>query len=364
MDKNKARKQIKKLYLIDSLGGLMIGGCAWVALLAARGFSAVEIGLAESIFHIASITFEIPSGAMADVFGRKKIMMLSNFMTIVASVLMILSKSFASVAVTMIFSALSYNLASGTREALAYDSLKEAGIEEEYNKFASNDLMIYKIFSSTSTLLIGVALMLGYKKANMVDAILGLICIIIASSFFEVDNELTQNKDVAGRFKEVAIESVNFIKNNRRARFIIFFNAFTGAVSVLMLFFLQAKLPQLGLKSSWLGPALFGMGMGAALGAKFVEFFSRMRYRTIGLCSILGVLLGFASLFTGNVWLIIIGGFVGAFFDNFLEVRTDVVLNDMVPSEQRATLMSINSFTFSMVMIVLAPIFGMIMERI
>jgi MFS family permease len=364
MDKNKARKQIKKIYFIDSLGGLMIGGVAWVALLAARGFSAVEIGLAESIFHIASITFEIPSGAMADVFGRKKMMMLSNFMTMVSAILMILSKSFASVAVTMIFSALSYNLASGTREALAFDSLKGAGIEDEYNKFASNDLMIYQLFSSTGTLLIGVALTLGYKKANMVDAILAVVCVLIASTFFEVETELNQKKDVVGRFKEVAVESLRFIKNNKRARFIIFFNALTGAVSVLMLFFLQAKLPELGLKSVLLGPALFGMGLGGALGAKLVEFFPGLRYRIIGLFSIFGVVMGFASLFTGNVWLIIIGGFAGAFFDNFLEVRTDVVLNNMVPSEQRATLMSINSFTFSMIMIVLAPIFGMIMERI
>ena len=211
MDKNKARNQIKKLYLIDSLGGLMIGGASWVALLAARGFSTVEIGFAESIFHIASMIFEIPSGALADVFGRKKIMILSSVMTIISSICMILSKSFAGITVTMIFSALSYNLASGTREALAYDSLKGAGIEEEYNKFASNDLMIYQIFSSTGTLLIGVALMLGYKKANMIDAILALACVLIGTTFFEVKTELNQKKSVIGRFKEVAVESAGFI---------------------------------------------------------------------------------------------------------------------------------------------------------
>ncbi|MBR5637781.1 MAG: MFS transporter [Pseudobutyrivibrio sp.] len=364
MDKNKARKQIKKLYLVDSLGGLMIGGASWVALLAARGFSTIEIGFAESIFHIASIMFEIPSGALADVFGRKKIMILSSFMTIVSSVLMILSKSFAGIAVTMVFSALSYNLASGTREALAYDSLKEAGIEDEYNKFASNDLMIYQIFSSLGTLMVGVALMLGYKKANAVDAILAFICVIIGLTFFEVKTELNQKQSVIGRFKEVAVESVRFIKENRKARLIILFNALTGAISILILFFLQAKLPALGLKSIWLGPALFAMGMGAALGSKAIELFQKYRYRTIGIISLVGVSLAFTSLFTRNVWIIIVCGFIGAFSDNFLEVRTDVLLNSMVPSDQRATLMSINSFTFSVIMVVLAPLFGIIFGMI
>lgn len=364
MEKNKARRQIKKIYFIDGLSGLMIGGVSWVALLAARGFSTIEIGFAESIFHVASMIFEIPSGALADVFGRKKVMIISSIMTIVSSVLMILSKSFAGVALTMVASALSYNLASGTREALAYDSLKEAGIEDEYNKFASNDLMIYQIFSSLGTLMIGLALMLGYKKANMVDAILAFVCIIIASTFFEIKTELNQKKSVMGRFQEVAFESIRFIKNNRKARLIIIFNAFTGAISILILFFLQAKLPKLGLNNLWVGPALFIMRLGGVLGAKIIELFSDKRYRNIGIASVIGVAIAFATVFSGNVWLIIIGGFVGAFFDNFLEVRTDVVLNEMVPSDQRATLMSINSFMFSVIMIVLSPLFGIIFSGI
>ena len=45
----------------------------------------------------------------------------------------------------------------------------------------------------------------------------------------------------------------------------------------------------------------------------------------------------------------------------FFEVRTDILLNDMIPSRQRATLMSVNSFVFSMIMIVLSTVFGWIM---
>ena len=42
-------------------------------------------------------------------------------------------------------------------------------------------------------------------------------------------------------------------------------NALIGAVSTLVLFFLQAKLPLTGMNSALLGPALFVMGLGAAL---------------------------------------------------------------------------------------------------
>lgn len=65
--------------------------------------------------------------------------------------------------------------------------------------------------------------------------------------------------------------------------------------------------------------------------------------------------------FTGNPYIMILGGFIGSFSDDFLEVRTDVILNDVIPSKQRATLISVNSFTFSLVMIVMSTVMGSIM---
>ncbi|MBQ5484423.1 MAG: MFS transporter, partial [Lachnospiraceae bacterium] len=162
--KDKARKQIQKLLVLDGACGFMIAGASWVTLLAARGFTTIEIGLAESIFHTASMLFEIPSGAIADVFGRKKVLFASRIAAILSSLLMILSDSFFMIGIAMVISALSYNLASGTREALAYDTLKQADIEKEYNRFAANDMVIYQISSSLATLLAGVALMLGYRR--------------------------------------------------------------------------------------------------------------------------------------------------------------------------------------------------------
>ena len=76
--------------------------------------------------------------------------------------------------------------------------------------------------------------------------------------------------------------------------------------------------------------------------------------------SVIGVALSFISVFTGNYYVMLIGGFIGAFSDNFLQVRTDILLNSMIPSEQRATLMSVNSFAFSVIMIVLSPVFGLL----
>lgn len=98
MRKFNIKKQISKLYLVTSIGYFQIAGASWVALLAMRGFSLLEIGMLESIFHIVSCLFEIPSGVAADVFGRKKTMVLSQLASLLSSVMMILSKDFCTTA--------------------------------------------------------------------------------------------------------------------------------------------------------------------------------------------------------------------------------------------------------------------------
>ena len=51
------QKQITRLYLSTVLGSLSLTG-AWVAILAARGYTLVEIGFAETVFHITSLILE------------------------------------------------------------------------------------------------------------------------------------------------------------------------------------------------------------------------------------------------------------------------------------------------------------------
>jgi MFS family permease len=362
MHKINIKAQLRKLYCIDSFGALMIAGASWVALLAARGFSTFEIGCFESIFHIVSMICEVPSGAVADVFGRKKAMVAAQIMSMASAMLMIFTDSFLSISFAMGISALSYNLASGTREALAYDSMKLAGDEKDYETFVSTDMIIYEIFSSLATLLAGVALMIGYKRAYLIDIVFGGIALLFALSLTEVHAKGHETMDVASRFKDVATGSIKFIKENRKARLIILYNAFIGAVAVLIGFFLQAKLPEVGLKPVYLGPALFIIGISGAIGSKAITYLNKVKYKTIGVVTLIGAIIAFLSIYTRNPYLMIVGACIGSFSDSFIEIRTDVVLNNMIPSEQRATLMSINSFTFSVVMIVLSPIFGWIFK--
>lgn len=166
------KKQISGLYLSSALGNLSLTG-AWVAILAARGYSLVEIGIAETVFHVTSLIFELPSGVLADLFGRKRMLLVSSMMRIIGSLIMILSCNMGMVCASIAFFAMSYNFSSGSGDALAFDSLKIARRESYYEAYVSNQLILYRVCGGISTLCAGLALSIGHKLAYGTDVLMG-----------------------------------------------------------------------------------------------------------------------------------------------------------------------------------------------
>lgn len=360
------KKQISKLYLSSVLGNLSLTG-AWLAILAARGYSLVEIGFAETVFHITSFIFEIPSGVLADLYGRKNMLLVSNIMKIIGNIAMIFSRNLFMVCISLAFYAMSYNFASGSGDALAYDTLKKVKREAYYEKYASNQLVIYRLCSGLSTLCAGFALFIGYQAAYGADILIGLIQTWILLSLCEVrvlDDANCNTPKISGSIRVELIkcfsESLSFLKKERRAAFLMFCNSFVGAIDILLLFFLQAKLPEAGMPDFALGFALFFMEMGGILGAKLILKCKRLRYRSVFALAALLVLSGVLAEHSGMYLIMTLGGFAAALSDDALQVRTNTILQDMFPSKQRATLISIESFTFSVLMIVMSPLAGML----
>lgn len=356
----KIREQLSKLYASSILGSLSLTG-AWVAILASRGYSLVEIGIAETVFHIVSLIFEIPSGVLADVFGRKKMLVVSTIMGMVSDVIMILSGSLFTVCLSIAFRALSYNFSSGSGDALAYDSLKLARKENEFERYESNQFIIYRLCSGISTLCAGFALTIGHRIAYGTGLITGTIQIIILLSLHEIHIANTA-KGIGNKIGRKLIacfwESIIFMKEMRKCMGLMLCNSLVGAIDTLLLFFLQAKLPEIGISRWWLGFALLFMEMGGIVGSRLILKAPKLRYKWIFAISLLFVMAGLLAEHSGACLIMTLGGFMAAIGDDALQVRTNAILQDMFPSEQRATLTSIESFSFSVIMIILSPLAG------
>lgn len=351
-------KQIRKLYASSVPGNLSLTG-AWVAILAARGYNLVDIGIAETVFHITSLIFEIPSGVLADVFGRKKMLIVSSIMRMIGNIIMILSDNLFTVCLSIAFHALSYNFSSGTGDALAYDSLKAANAESRFERFESDQLVIYRLCSGISTLCAGFALFIGHRLAYGTDLITGVIQIAVLMSLSEMYAPAPeQSGSIAARLAICLKESFTFMKSAKRAMKLMIVNSLIGAADTLLLFFLQAKLPERGIPHRLLGAALLFMEIGGIIGSKLITKLPKLSYRCVFCISSVMVLAGIVAEHSPMYAVMALGGFIAAVADDALQVRTNVLLQDMFPSEQRATLTSLESFTFSVIMIVLSPLAG------
>lgn len=357
----RAKTQLHKLNFLNFLGNIHIASAAWVALLASRGFSMKEIMLAETVFHIVSLANEIPSGLIADVFGRKKTLILSCLFGISSCLTMIMINSYAGVLLSISLSALSYNYSSGTDAALAFDTLKEVDKTEEYDHFASMQSVIYRVAVGLASLSAGLALWMGYINAELLSVVLGEIQLLILLTLKENKVVLKKkNLSLKKRFADCYRESLQFLKSNREATRLIFRNAMVGAVDTLLLFALQEKLQDAGAGRIALGPMLCVMYLGGVFGSVMAEKAKNIKLGRIFSFSMIMVLAGTACAFTGNPWIMMMGGCVSAFSDDLIQIRSDVTLNNMVPETSRATLISVSSFCFSVVMIVLSPVAGLV----
>ena len=353
------KKQLRHLYASSIFFNLSLSG-AWVAILSARGFSLAQIGFAETVFHIVSLICEIPSGALADVFGRKKTLIISCFMRIIANFVMIASNNFALVCLSIAFNALTYNFMSGSDDALAYDSLKSVGREKDFDTYASNQLIIFRSSEGLSTLTAGFALVLGYKISYATGIFFALIQLYFLLGLTEIRLEpKTEKAHITKEILDCFKQSFLFLKSQRKTFLLMLANSLVGALDVLLLFFLQAKLPMAHIPNWALGIALFAMQMGGMLGAKLALLCRRLNYYAMFALDFVLLLSAIAMEHTGVYIVMALGGFLATMSDDALQVRTNTIMQERFPSEQRATLISIDSFTFSLVMIILSPLAGL-----
>ena len=353
------KNQVRKLLCLEAVWSFRLGGSLWVLFLGLRGFSMAQIGLAEGFLHLVSLFGEVPSGLAADLLGRKKVLALSQGLFVLSAAMMLLSQTFYGVLLAMALEALGYNMASGTREALTYDSLLEAGEENYYLTLSSRQNMLYRGGSALATLLAGAALTLGWRASYAIDMLFSLAGVALAASLTEPVVH-TKEEETPGTWKDYVKATVYFLRRDRSAVWLMLFNAVVGAAAILLGFYLQDALPRAGAPAGLLGPLLLMKGLGGVIGSRLAAPLGGLkRRRGWGICTAM-VAGGFLLASTGNFLLMALAGLLAAVGDDGLELQVGEELNRRFPSSQRATLLSVSSLCFSLTMVVLSPLGGIL----
>jgi len=92
------------------------------------------IGLIETSLIIAMIISEIPTGAIADLLGKKRSLLIAFILQSIGIGMLAFIPSLINIMIGVFIAGIGGSFYSGTFEALIYDSLKESGKEKSYEK--------------------------------------------------------------------------------------------------------------------------------------------------------------------------------------------------------------------------------------
>lgn len=361
------KKQLRKLYLYELISGFQIVDAVWVVFLLQRGFSIAQVGIAEGVFHVVSMCCEIPSGMVADLIGRKRTLVLSGLVSAAGSLCMILTNAFPMILVAMGLNALSYNLVSGSREALTYDSLLEAGAQEEYLRVSAIQEKLYLFVFAAANLFSVVTVSLGNEKGYLISMVQGICCSIVAFRIWEPGRENTKqhekNRNWTRILRKHVIESGKFFVTHGFAarRMLISGVAAAGYYIVFML--LQQHLVEQGLQAKWIGIPLLLISFGGMAGASLGEKTGKVKIKFLLLAG--GVLEGVLIVFSGMPALpgcVLAAAFAHG-ISEMLAIRIGDENQKVFSSEVRATMVSVESMVYSVVMVVLSPVVGWLSEK-
>lgn len=124
-----------------------------------------SFALGLSIFSITTISsslFELPTGVLSDLVGRKMTVVLGQSMSVLAVLSYAIGGSFIVLALGGILEGLASALFSGNNSALLYDSLKEEGHEQHYAEYEGKTSSMFQ-FALGIGALIG-SIVLGFQS--------------------------------------------------------------------------------------------------------------------------------------------------------------------------------------------------------
>ena len=359
------KKQLACLYTNYFFSGLRITDAVWVALLAARGFSLWEIGFAEGVFHIVSLLCEVPSGMAADLLGRKKILVFGGMCVVLYNLLMAIAPNLFFICLAMGLNAFASTMFSGTFSALTYDSLKQCGRTDDYLKVSATCSQITNLTTALGSLASTLERFLRFSGFYLLSAAFESIAALATVLMEEpIVTETQANREkqslhqLPSQLVRLARDSVRALRSTPLAARLIVSSAVISVPTYLTKMFVQQRLIELGWPTALLFLPLLLSGLASVLGT---EVGRRVRpcslRRFYAVCALLCgggcVLVGAAPALGCIAGCMLVQGALEVWL-----LHEDRLLNDAIPSDQRATLISVDSMAYSLLMIPASPLVG------
>jgi len=99
-----------------------------------RFISIPAIGLIDGLSKIVAVVLEVPSGAVSDLLGKKKTLIMGNMFFALCSIVLINAATFTTLLIGNMIMFVGFAFLSGAKEAILYDTLIDINKEDHYDE--------------------------------------------------------------------------------------------------------------------------------------------------------------------------------------------------------------------------------------
>ncbi|TFD46993.1 MFS transporter [Cryobacterium frigoriphilum] len=370
---NVASRRVQRIYLTLMLGNTLAASFIWginTLFLLDAGLTNFEAFAANAFFTAGMVIFEIPTGVVADTVGRKVSYLLGTITLSVTTalywMLWVWQAPFVWWAIVSVLLGLGYTFFSGAVEAWLVDALAFTKYTGSLEAVFGRGLVVTGIAMFVGSVLGGVIAQVSNLGVPFVVRAAVLVAMFVFAFVVMKDLGFTADRS-AGPLKAtraVLSESIEHGLKRRSVRYMILSAPFAAGVGFYAFYALQPYLLELygdpsaysvaGLAAAALSLAQIA---GGVLASRVRALFARRTTMVIvaSVASVIVlVLLGVNSIFWLAVVLLVLWGFVFAVAG---PVR-QAYLNDMIPSKQRATVLSFDSLFGSLGGVFIQPALG------
>lgn len=167
-----------------------------------------------SIVMLAAAIFEVPTGVLSDIVGRKKTIVFGALSSVVYSVFFALGGSFVLLAIGAVFEGLSRSFYSGNNQALLYDTLAEEQQQAEYHTFLGKVSSMFQIALAISAIAGSIIAHWSFAWVMWLSVIPQIICLVLSLYMHEPTFKSTQNTNVFVHTKQ----AVKHFMHNKKLR--------------------------------------------------------------------------------------------------------------------------------------------------
>lgn len=374
---NKAARRIRTTYVMLTLLSTFASSFIWginTLFLLDAGLTITGAFAANAFFTAGEVLFEVPTGVIADTRGRRTSFLLGTatlFITTLAYLwLWRVHGPFWAWAVVSMLLGLGFTFFSGATEAWLVDGLRAAGYDGELDPVFAKGSIASGAAMLTGTVAGGLVAQYTNLGVPYMMRIVALAATFVIAFFLMHDDgfEKKSRSGFVNEVKDVVSESLEFGFRNRPVRWMMLSGIFNGGVGIFAFYAMQPYLLQLyGDPSSYAVAGVSASIVAGALiaGGFLVPYLSKLfRRRTSLLLG--GLLVGVPALvligLIDSFWLVLVLLAVWSLVFAVTGPVRQAYMNGIIPSGQRATVLSADNMLTSLGGVICQPGLGKVAD--